>query len=71
MPSQHLLTRPASIKACVSTTAPFSKDSKEPTLIAMISFAKMLLKPLLGTRLCKGIWPPSKPGRMLAPDLAF
>ncbi len=38
MPSQHLLIRPASIKACVSTTAPFSKDSKEPTLIAIISF---------------------------------
>ena len=33
--------------------------------------AKMLLKPLFGTRLCSGIWPPSKPGRTPPPERAF
>ena len=34
-------------------------------------FAKILLKPRLGMRRAKGIWPPSKPTRTLPPLRAF
>ncbi len=70
VPLPRILTRsffemkPASIN--VSTSMLFRgilgcRSSRTPRLIPLYSTLFRFVKPYLGKRLCKGIWPPSKP----------
>ena len=71
-PSSVLFTRPAALSASISITAPSSNlSSRLATLTIANSLPKILTKPLLGRRLCKGIWPPSKPICIPRPARAF
>jgi small subunit ribosomal protein S5 len=70
-PSRVFLTRPFAFRASVSTTSPALKAaSRSATLTMAYWVAKMLLKPTLGRRRARGIWPPSKPA-CFTPERAF
>src|SRR5215469_11329156 len=43
-------------------------SASRSTLITVYSVRKMLVKPRLGRRRCRGIWPPSKPRIRLEPE---
>ena len=53
------------------TVSPSSNAFRALRLTISRGFAKMLLKPRLGMRRARGIWPPSKPTRTLPPERAF
>src|ERR1035437_3524558 len=59
-PSPGFLTTPSSTRRSRLNTSP-SSFSRRPRLTMAHSFLKMLVKPRLGRRRCRGIWPPSKP----------
>src|SRR5262245_4921236 len=75
-PSSSRRMRPASFSAAtVIGFLPSSRPAStacwmRPRLSSFSFLAKMLLKPRLGRRRCRGIWPPSKP-LMATPARAF
>src|SRR5690606_10980173 len=64
------LTRPAARRAFRSTTSPATALSSEVRISALTREIREL-KPNLGRRFWRGIWPPSKPGRTRPPERAF